>query len=88
MLKNETNFKLDDEKPQPMILDDEAPKVLELNIADKKDGTVFYTELATQKHFSTGSVGYYCSGKMTNPHSGGRYQISCNITLIGSKPTK
>ena len=77
---------LDKDKPQPLKIDDKAPELLEIVITDKKTGEVFMTEIVTQKHFSTGSVGYYCGGKMTNPQSGERYQVSCNIALIGSKP--
>jgi hypothetical protein len=77
---------LDEGKPKPLKQDEKAPELLEIVITDKKTGEVFMTETVQQKHFSTGSVGYYCGGKMTNPQSGERYQISCNIALIGSKP--
>ena len=77
---------LDKEKPQPLKIDEKAPEMLELTITDKKTGETLMTEFVSQKHFSTGSVGYYCGGKMTNPESGERYQVSCNIALIGSKP--
>ena len=36
------------------------------------------------KVFSSGSTGYYCSGKISTPM--GRYQTSIILTLIGSKP--
>jgi len=37
------------------------------------------------KEFKTGSKGYYCSTKLTTP-DGKRYQVSCNLVEIGSKP--
>jgi hypothetical protein len=77
---------LDPNKPQPLKTDPEAPEILEIVIRDKKTGETFLTDLLPQKHFSTGSVGYFFGGKMTNPQSGERYQVSCNIALIGSKP--
>ena len=40
--------------------------------------------LATEKTFSTGSRGYYGSGKIEI--AGKRYQVSLNIVEIGSKP--
>ncbi len=40
---------------------------------------------AMPKEFSTGSIGYYATGKTTDA-DGNSYQVSCNITLIGSKP--
>ena len=70
----------------PAKQDDKAPELLEMVIKDKKTGDVLMTEIVGQKHFKTGSVGYYVGGKMTNPENGERYQVSCNITLIGSKP--
>ena len=40
--------------------------------------------IATEKTFSTGSRGYYGSGKVEI--AGKRYQVSINIVEIGSKP--
>lgn len=77
---------LDPDKPKPEKIDSEAPDSLEIIIKDKATGDVFLSDIALQKHFSTGSVGYYLSGKANNSKSGERYQVSCNITLIGSKP--
>jgi hypothetical protein len=77
---------LDKDKPKPLKTDEKAPELLELIIQDKETGEIFMKETVQQKHFSTGSVGYYCGGKLTNPFSGERYQVSCNIALIGSKP--
>jgi len=81
-------FKIDKDKPQPLKTDEKAPELLEIIIKDKETGEEFMREVVLQKHFSTGSVGYYVGGKMTNPQSGERYQVSCNIALIGSKPKK
>lgn len=79
-------MKLDDNKPKPAKLDEKAPELLTITITNKETEYELVKEVVKQKHFSTGSVGYFFSGKMTNPDSGERYQISCNITLIGSKP--
>ena len=40
---------------------------------------------ATPKEFSTGSIGWYCTGKMEDKATGKKYQIGMNITEIGSK---
>jgi hypothetical protein len=79
---------LDKDKPKPAKTDPKAPELLKISITNQETGEELYKETVTQKHFSTGSVGYYVGGKMTNPASGERYQISCNIALIGSKPEK
>lgn len=76
---------MSDEKKE-IVVDEDAPKVLKIKMVDGED--VWLDDVAAHKVFSTGSVGYYLSGKMTNPKSGKRYQVSCNITLIGSKPEK
>lgn len=70
--------------------DSAAPKAVSINInGETKNGqTMLFSDVALEKVFSTGSKGYYIGGKMTNPESGEKYQISCNITLIGSKPDK
>lgn len=52
------------------------------------DGKNLLTEIAAKKAFSTGSKGFHFSGKMVNPETGERYQVSCSIVLIGSKPGK
>jgi len=39
---------------------------------------------AKPKTFSTGSVGFYAGGKVVI--DGERYQVSCNVIKIGSKP--
>jgi len=77
---------IEKDKPQPLKVDEKAPELLEIVLFNKTTGDIMFKEVVAQKHFSTGSVGYYCNGKMVNPESGERYQISCNITLIGSKP--
>ena len=79
-------MQINKDNPKPLKQDSDAPEVLEILITDKKTGEVFLKEVIKEKHFSTGSVGYNCSAKMTNPVSAERYQVSCNITLIGSKP--
>lgn len=74
------------EVKKPAKVDEKAPELLEVVIKDKATGEVWLTEIVKQKNFATGSVGYYVGGKATNPASGERYQVSCNIILIGSKP--
>ena len=73
--------------PEPAKRDSKAPKFLEITVKDN-DGKVWSTLYAHSKDFSTGSVGYFASDKITNPESGERYQTSFTFTLIGSKPGK
>lgn len=79
-------MKIDNDKPKPAKVDAKAPELLGIIIKNNETGDVFLDEVVPQKHFSTGSVGYFFGGKLTNKESGERYQVSCNITLIGSKP--
>ena len=72
---------------EPAKRDPNAPKFLEISIKGS-DGKVWSTIYAPPKDFSTGSVGYFGSEKVTNPESGERYQCGLSFTLIGSKPTK
>ncbi|GHU41479.1 hypothetical protein FACS1894190_09640 [Spirochaetia bacterium] len=67
--------------------DPKAPRFLELTITDS-EGKLWSKTIANEKTFSTGSVGYFGSDKITNPESGERYQCGFNIALIGSKPEK
>jgi len=73
--------------PEPAKRDANAPKFLEITIKDS-EGKVWSTLFARAKDFSTGSVGYYASEKVTNPDSSERYQAGLSFTLIGSKPGK
>ena len=73
--------------PEPAKRDPKAPKFLEITIKDS-EGKVWSTLYAHAKDFSTGSVGYFASEKLTNPDSAERYQSSMSFTLIGSKPGK
>lgn len=43
------------------------------------------TLLAQPKTFSTGSTGYFASGKLETAQ--GKYQVTCSIVLVGSKPS-
>ena len=45
------------------------------------------TIFAMDRTFSSGSRGYYGSGKVFDPTSGKRYQTSVTLVEIGSKPT-
>ena len=73
--------------PEPAKRDQKAPKFLEITIKDS-EGKVWSTLFAHAKDFSTGSVGFFASDKITNPESSERYQSSLSFTLIGSKPGK
>jgi hypothetical protein len=73
--------------PEPAKRDPKAPKFLEITIKDS-EGKLWSTLYARAKDFSTGSVGYFASEKITNPESAERYQSSLSFTLIGSKPGK
>ena len=73
--------------PEPAKRDPKAPKFLEITIKGS-DGKVWSTMYVHEKEFSTGSVGYYASEKITNPESAERYQAGLSFTLIGSKPGK
>jgi len=73
--------------PDPKKTDPDAPKFLELTITDPS-GAVWGKVIAQEKRFSSGSVGFYCNGKIENPGSHERYQAGLNITLIGSKPSQ
>lgn len=48
-------------------------------------GEVWGQIMAPYKEFKTGSLGYYANGKVIDPKTGERYQVGCNIILIGSK---
>ncbi|MBX9689525.1 MAG: DUF2147 domain-containing protein [Candidatus Obscuribacterales bacterium] len=48
-------------------------------------GEVWGQIMAPIKEFKTGSQGYYANGKIIDPKTGARYQVGCNIILIGSK---
>ena len=73
--------------PEPAKRDSKAPKFLEVVVKDN-EGNVWSTLYAHAKEFSTGSVGFFASDKLTNPDSSERYQSSLTFTLIGSKPGK
>ena len=73
--------------PEPAKRDQKAPKFLEIIVKDS-EGKVWSSVYAHTKDFSTGSVGYFASEKITNPDSAERYQASLTFTLIGSKPGK
>jgi hypothetical protein len=74
--------------PEPAKRDPKAPRFLEITVKDSEGKVWTNSMIAPAKDFSTGSVGYYVSEKMTNPESAERYQCSLSFTLIGSKPGK
>ena len=49
------------------------------------NGNVLGNIEANPKKFSSGSTGFYANGKVTLD-DGSKYQLGCQITLIGSKP--
>ncbi len=71
--------------PEPKKRDALAPKSLIVEIKDS-EGKIWGAVTATEKQFSSGSVGFYANGKIENPDSHERYQLGANIILIGSKP--
>lgn len=66
------------------VRDGDAPPTLIIEFKTTS-GEVWGSISAEGKQFSTGSVGFYASGKVRNPKSGLPYQVGANITLIGSK---
>jgi hypothetical protein len=66
--------KVDTEAPPNLIIKFETPS-----------GELWGTLTADAKQFSTGSTGFYVSGKVKNPKTGLPYQVGANIILIGSK---
>jgi hypothetical protein len=67
------------------MTDDKAPGFLALEVRDSS-GRSWGVMPATPKNFSTGSTGFYTSGKVTNPDNpAARYQCGFALTLIGSK---
>lgn len=64
--------------------DEAAPESLIIEVRSAS-GEAWGTVVATAKRFSTGSIGFYASGKVANPKGGARYQVGGNIILIGSK---
>lgn len=67
------------------VVDNAAPKVLTLEFKDS-NGKVWGTFTGEAKVFLAGSTGFYATGKLVNPESGMKYQVSTLITFIGSKP--
>jgi hypothetical protein len=66
--------KVDTEAPPNLLIKFETPS-----------GELWGTLTADAKQFSTGSTGFYVSGKVKNPKTGLPYQVGANIILIGSK---
>jgi hypothetical protein len=67
-----------------MTIDGKAPDILNLDI--KAFGESWGAIHAAPREFSTGSKGFYGTGKIVNPENPrARYQVCVNITLIGSK---
>lgn len=60
--------------PQAVILEIRTPS-----------GEIWGQIMAPAKEFKTGSSGFYANGKIMDPSTGNRYQVGCNIILIGSK---
>ena len=68
-----------------MKKDEKAPDYLTIEI--KASGETWGIVHAMPRDFTTGSVGYFGNGKISNPENPmARYQFNMNITLIGSKP--
>ena len=70
-----------------MKKDGKAPDYLTVEI--KALGESWGIIHAMPGNFTTGSVGYFGVGKLSNPENPmARYQLNMNITLIGSRPRK
>jgi hypothetical protein len=66
--------------------DKKAPASLQIVVLDS-EGREWGRMYAAQKEFSTGSVGFYASGKLLNPaNAEAKYQSGLTFTLVGSKP--
>jgi hypothetical protein len=66
--------------------DEKAPAALQVIVSDV-NGREWGRLYANTKDFSTGSVGFYASGKIVNPDNvEARYQAGITFTLVGSKP--
>ncbi len=55
-----------------------------ITIEFKVDGKAVGILVPEEKEFRTGSKGYFAQGKVAV--GGKRYQVSCNLVEIGSKP--
>lgn len=66
----------------PAKTDGPAAVILEIRTPS---GEVWGQIMAPAKEFKTGSSGFYANGKIIDPQSGNRFQVGCNIILIGSK---
>ncbi len=65
--------------------DENAPNCLTAEVRDST-GTLWGLITLDAKNFSTGSVGFYGNGKLTNPANPlARYQAGFTCTLVGSK---
>lgn len=65
-------------------VDTDAPPNLIIKF-EGSGGELWGSLTADAKNFSTGSTGFYVSGKVKNPKNGMPYQVGANIILIGSK---
>lgn len=66
------------------LLDPAVPDTLTITIQDA-GGNILGVFNAPLRGFSSGSVGFYASGKVSNPRSGAKYQAGINIVQVGSK---
>ena len=66
--------------------DAKSPASLQVVVFDN-EGREWGRLYATSKGFSTGSAGFYASGKVVNPaNPEAKYQAGLTFTLVGSKP--
>jgi hypothetical protein len=73
-IATDQDLEVNPERPQAVLLEVRTPA-----------GEVWGQIMAPAKDFKTGSTGFYANGKITNPNTGEKYQVGCNIILIGSK---
>jgi hypothetical protein len=72
-------------KEKELTVDEATPTLLRVKFEDS-DNKSWSEIIAPARTFNTGSKGFHASGKIVNPSSGKVYQVSCSITLVGSKP--
>ena len=57
--------------------------IVQVGTQDAQWGIVASTP---ERRFQSGSVGFHVSGKIVDPSTGKRYQLSGSVVEIGSKP--
>ena len=61
-----------------------VPKSIVVSLANGEN--VWDEMYAPLREFKSGATGYFAGGKVVDRDTGDRYQVSCSVVLIGSKP--